>query len=588
VVLWCGLGFFVQSAKAIRHRGADMNLLIAIGSGAAFVFSLWQTAVAGHHAVVYVEVAAAIITLILLGRWLEARARGKTGDAIRKLLEMEAKTATVVLDGVESEVPVENILRGEMLIVKPGEKIAVDGIVRKGESAVDESLLTGESLPVDKAQGDKVYAGTINRVGSLIYEATGVGADTALARITQLVQQAQGSRAPIQRLADKVTAIFVPVVLMIAASTFAGWMAFAPSPTAALVPAVAVLIIACPCALGLATPTAVMVATGRAAQLGILVRDAEAMERLASVEAVILDKTGTLTRGKPELTDAPDDDLLLLAASAELRSEHPLAEAVVRGARAKGLNPAEPEKFASQPGKGVVAQVDGRSVIVGTRAFLEENNAAVRDWDAAASDLARSGKTAVLIAVDGAVKGLLGIADTAKPEAARAVRSLQRLVGEVWLITGDNAQTAAAVAEAVAIPANRVLSEVLPDRKAAEVARLQSSGTAVAMVGDGVNDAPALAQADVGVAMGTGADVAMETADIMALGGDIGVVPRAIELSRAGMRNIKQNLFFAFVYNTLGIPLAAFGLLSPIIASAAMALSSVSVVTNALRLRRFG
>jgi Cu+-exporting ATPase len=331
-----------------------------------------------------------------------------------------------------------------------------------------------------------------------------------------------------------------------------------------------------------------MVATGRAAQLGILVRDAEAMERLASVEAVILDKTGTLTRGKPELTDAPDDDLLLLAASAELRSEHPLAEAVVRGARAKGLNPAEPEKFASQPGKGVVAQVDGRSVIVGTRAFLEENNAAVRDWDAAASDLARSGKSAVFIAVDGAVEGLLGIADTAKPEAARAVRSLQRLVGEVWLITGDNAQTAAAVAEAVAIPANRVLSEVLPDRKAAEVARLQSSGTAVAMVGDGVNDAPALAQADVGVAMGTGADVAMETADIMALGGDIGVVPRAIELSRAGMRNIKQNLFFAFVYNTLGIPLAAFGLLSPIIASAAMALSSVSVVTNALRLRRFG
>lgn len=583
VVFWAGGKFFVNALKALRGRFADMNVLIAIGTGAAFLYSLWRTVQGGHHVEVYYEVAAAIIALILLGRWLEAGAKGRTGEAIRKLLEIEAKTAFVIRDGVEAEVPIGEVRVGDIVAVRPGGRVPVDGLVTEGESSVDEAMLTGESLPVDKAPGDRVFGGTINAHGALRFEATAVGSESALARIIDLVRKAQGSRAPIQKLADKITGIFVPVVLIIAVATFIGWFVAGAGFEAGMIHAVAVLIIACPCALGLATPTAVMVATGRAANLGVLVRDAEALERLASVRKVVLDKTGTITRGKPALTDIAVDGVtesqaLAVAASAERHSEHPIARAIVAAAKHRTMPISDTESFRAMPGAGIEATIEGLAIRVGKPRDL--SGALARSCDTFAAD----GKTVVQLEMGGRAVAIFAVADTIKDDAIESVARLKALVDEVWMITGDSQATGNAVAKSVGI--DHVMAEVLPEDKALKVADLQKTAP-TAMAGDGINDAPALVQADVGIAMGAGSDVAIEAADVTSMGERLGAVPDAIALGRAAMRNIKQNLFFAFAYNTLGIPLAALGYLSPIIASAAMALSSVSVVSNALRLRGY-
>jgi Cu+-exporting ATPase len=588
VVLWAGASFYANAWKALRGRSADMNVLIALGTGAAFGYSLWETFRArGGHAQVYYEVAAAIITLILLGRWLEARARQRTGDAIRHLLALQPKTARVIQDGRESEVPLVRVVAGDCVVVRPGEKIPVDGQVIEGDSAVDESMLTGESLPVDKAAGDKVFAGTMNQSGAFTLRATGIGEETALARIVQLVQSAQGSRAPIQRLADKVTSVFVPAVLVAAVVTFVGHQLAGVETAVALVRTVGVLIIACPCALGLATPTAVMVGTGRAAQLGVLIRDAEALERLEQARTIVFDKTGTITSGKLQIAEVfgigfEPNEALAVAASLENKSEHPLAKAIVRGALDRSLDLMPVDEFQSFPGKGVQGTVAGKGALVGTMGFLRERDVAVEAGDETAVRLASLGNTVAAVAVENRIVAMIALADKPKPEARDAI---SRLSGtEKWMLTGDNRQTADSIARQVGI--EHVLAEALPAEKADKVAQLRQEGV-VAMVGDGVNDAPALAQADIGIAMGTGADVAVETADVTLLRGDLNGVADAVGISRATMRVIRQNLFFAFVYNSLGIPLAAFGLLSPVLASAAMALSSVSVVSNALRLRSY-
>ncbi len=592
VLFWAGGHFFVQAAKALRYRSADMNVLIALGTGAAYAYSLTKTFPLRHHADVYYEVAAAIIALILLGRWLEARAKGRTGDAIRKLLELQSKTARVVRDNEEKQVPVENVDADDLIVVRPGERLPVDGVMVDGASAIDESMLTGESIPADKAVGDKVYGGTLNREGAFRYRATAIGKDSALARIVRLVQEAQGSRAPIQKLADQITAIFVPIVLMIAASTFAIWFGFVTpgSIVGAMVPSVAVLIIACPCALGLATPVAVMVGTGRSAQLGVLVRDAEALERLAKVDTVVLDKTGTVTLGKPVVTAVEtqhgnENEMLTLAASLENLSGHPLAEAVVAEARSRGLQLKQVDHFRSVAGNGLEGVIDGHRVIVGTRAFLERSGCAMNGFVERANQLASKGQTAVYFGLDDRAVAVIALADTPKEEARGAIVRLKALVTDIWMITGDNRPTADAIGQGVGI--TNVMAEVLPEDKSNAIKGLQSERRVVAMVGDGINDAPALAQADVGIAMGSGADIALETADVALMRSNLNGVPDALLLSRATMATIRGNLFFAFIYNTLGIPLAAFGLLSPILASAAMALSSVSVVTNALRLRKY-
>lgn len=592
VMFWAGGQFFVQAAKALRHRSADMNVLIALGTSSAYFYSLYETFPVRHHAVVYYEVAAAIITLILLGRWLEARAKGRTGEAIRKLLALQSKTARVSRDGIESQIPIEEVVSGDIVIVRPGERIPVDGVIVEGTSAVDESMLTGESLPVDKRPGDKVFGGTLNQEGAITYHATAVGKDSAIARIVKLVQEAQGSRAPIQKLADQITGIFVPVVLMIAVATFAVWFAFVvpASVATAMVHSVAVLIIACPCALGLATPVAVMVGAGRSAQLGVLVRDAEALERLAKVEIVILDKTGTITMGKPRVTrievcDGDEAEALTIAASIENLSAHPLGEAVVAAAKSRNLNLKRVDHFRSIAGKGLEGTIEGHRVVIGTRSHLSDCGVTLDGFMQKGEAMASEGQTAVFLGVDGKMRAVIGIADTPKPEARDAIQRLKDLGAAVWMITGDNKPTADAIARMVGIA--NVMAEVLPEEKANAVKSLQSQNRIVAMVGDGINDAPALAQADVGIAMGSGADVALETADVALLRNDLHGVPDAIRLSRATMATIKGNLFFAFVYNTLGIPLAAMGLLSPIIASGAMALSSVSVVSNALRLKGY-
>ncbi len=607
VLFWAGSGFFRGAWAALRRRASDMNTLIAVGTLAAYLYSLAITLAPGFFAArgldrgVYYETAAVIVTLILMGRLLEARAKRSTGAAIHKLMDLQPKTARIMRDGQEQDLPIAEVRVGDQIRVRPGEKIPVDGTVVAGASWVDESMLTGESLPVPKHAGDRVIGATLNQRGAFTLEAQRVGKETTLAQIVRLVEQAQGSRAPIQRLADVITSYFVPVVLMLAVATFTGWVVWGPEPRFlnALVAFVAVLIIACPCALGLATPTAIMVATGRGAQAGVLIKDAEALETIRRVTTVALDKTGTVTAGKPALTDviaAPDfqaEGLLRLAAAVERNSEHPLAAAIVAGAQERGLPLMEAAAFEALEGRGVEARVGAQTILLGNGTLLAERgitqNTALED---AAKRLAEEGKTPVFIAVEGRLAGLLAVADPVKPTAAAAIARLQAQGLQVALLTGDNRRTAEAVARQVGI--ERVLAEVLPEHKIAEIQRLQSQGQVVAMVGDGINDAPALAQADVGIALGTGTDIAMEAADVALMRGDLHGVADAIELSRATMRVIRQNLFFAFAYNTLGIPIASGALypltgwlLSPMIASAAMALSSVSVVTNALRLRGF-
>jgi len=588
----------------LRHRTADMNSLITIGTIAAFSYSLLVTlapsAVPEDVREVYYEAVGVIITLILLGRLLEVRAKAGTGEAIRKLIGLQAKTATVIRDGNEVEVPIEDVVPGDVVLVRPGERVPVDGVIVDGRSTLDESMVTGESIPVTKETGDTVIGATINQTGAFRFEATKVGADTMLSQIIKLVEQAQGSKAPIQRLADLVSSYFVPAVMFIAIATFTTWFVVGPEPalTLSLVAAVAVLIIACPCALGLATPLSIMVATGKGAENGILVRSAEALETAHKIDTIVLDKTGTITEGKPALTDViaadgvDDAEMLRLVASAEQSSEHPLAQAIVTGARDQNMNLVDPTEFDSITGKGIRAIVDGREVLIGNRRLLEDADIDTSALAAEMDRLAEAGKTPMLVALDGAPGGVIAVADTVKEESANAIAALRALGITVAMITGDNARTAAAIARQVGV--ERVLAEVLPEHKALEVRRLQDEGGVVAMVGDGINDAPALAQADVGFAIGTGTDVAIESSDITLISGALDGVVTAITLSRSTMRNIRQNLVLAFIYNGVGIPIAAGVLypfigvqLSPMIAAAAMAASSLSVVGNASRLRRW-
>jgi Cu+-exporting ATPase len=604
VLFWSGSRFFVGAWSAFRHRTADMNTLIALGTGAAYLYSTVATFLPGllpeGLREVYFDTTAIIVALILLGQVLEARAKGQTNEAIRKLMGLQAKTARVVRDGEEVDIPVEEVLVGDVVIVRPGEKVPVDGVVVEGTSAVDESMITGESMPVGKAPGDEVIGATINKTGSFRFRATKVGKDTALSQIIQLVQQAQGTKAPIQRLADVISGYFVPAVILVAIWSFAVWFVFGPQPPLlhALVTAVTVLIIACPCALGLATPTSIMVGTGKGAENGILIRSAEALETAHKLDAIVLDKTGTITKGKPELTDVivngklDEGELLRLSASVEKASEHPLAQAIVDGAKVRQIELVDATDFEAVPGHGVTAAVDGHRLALGNLKLMQQIEVALDGLETQAQALADDGKTPMYVAVDGQPAGLIAVADTVKEDSREAIARLKQLGLEVVMITGDNQRTADAIARQVGI--DRVLAEVLPEDKARNVQMLQQEGKTVAMVGDGINDAPALAQADVGLAIGTGTDVAIEASDITLIKGSLAGVAIAIELSKATMRNIKQNLFGSFIYNTLGVPIAAgvlypfFGiLLSPIIASAAMALSSVTVVSNALRLRGF-
>jgi len=605
VQFWAGWPFYRAAWAAARHGATDMNTLVAVGTSAAYGYSavgvLWPgaLAIAGQSSQVYFDTSAVIITLILLGRTLEARAKGHTSEAIRRLMGLAPRLATVLRDGGEMHVPLDQVKVGDVILVRPGEKVPVDGTVNDGHSTVDESMLTGEAIPVEKRGGDAVIGGTLNKTGTFRFTATRVGRETALAQIIEMVRRAQGSKAPIQRVADRVAGIFVPVVLGLAAVTFAAWLAQGPAPalTHALVAAVAVLIIACPCSLGLATPTAIMVGTGRGAELGVLIKGGETLEGAHRVTTVVFDKTGTLTHGSPEVTDvvvrgAGEGDLLQMAASVEHASEHPLAQAVTAAAKNAGLKLLSVDRFSALPGRGVEATVQGARVLLGNARLMREQGVALGWAEGELLRLADEGKTPVVVAREGTVLGIVAVHDSPKAEAHDTVAALHARGLKVAMITGDHAATAAAVARTLGI--DTVLAEVLPGDKAAEVERLKAAGEVVAMVGDGINDAPALAQADVGIALGTGTDVAMETADVTLLRGDLTGVVTAIDLSRRTMRTIRQNLFWAFGYNTAGIPVAAGVLypftgllLSPMIAALAMAFSSVSVVTNSLRLRRF-
>ena len=604
VMVWVGWPIHRTGWLALAHRAADMNSLITLGTVAAYGYSTVVTVAPGlvpkDVRDVYFEAVGVIVTLILLGRLLEARAKAGTGEAIRRLIGLQARTARVERDGLVVEVPVEEVAAGAVVLVRPGEKVPVDGEILDGQSSLDESMVTGESMPITKTAGDTVIGATLNQTGAFRMRATKVGRDTMLAQIVRLVRQAQSSKAPIQRLADAVASWFVPAVLFIAIATFVVWFDVGPTPafTFALVAAVAVLIIACPCALGIATPLSIMVATGKGAEAGVLIRSAEALETAHKLDLLILDKTGTLTNGRPELTDlvavgASDETKLLgLVASAETRSEHPLAQAIVAAAHARGAPVPEPEMFDSITGKGVMATVVGQRVLVGNTRLLEDAGIDPSPLTDTAARFAADGKTAMLVALDGRPAGVVAVADTLKADAAASVTALRRLGLEVVMLTGDNRRTAEAIARTAGV--DRVLAEVLPGDKAAEVARLQGEGRTVGMVGDGINDAPALAQADVGIAIGTGTDVAIDAADITLISGQLSGLVTAIALSKATMRNIRQNLGFAFGYNALGIPIAAGVLypiigvrLSPMIAAAAMAASSLSVVSNANRLRRF-
>ncbi|HBK60133.1 MAG TPA: heavy metal translocating P-type ATPase [Firmicutes bacterium] len=591
VVLLPGSRFYVSAYRTLTHGGANMDVLVALGTGTAYALSVVNTFFAEGS--VHYEAAAVVITLVLLGKNLERGAKGRASEAIRKLASLTPRTATVMRGESEAAVPVEDVAPGEVVVVRPGERVPVDGEIIEGHTSIDESMLTGESIPVDKEPGDMVAGGTVNQQGMFKVQATRVGADTALAHIVRLVEQAQGSKAPIQRLADVAASYFVPAVLAIAVAAFVGWRLAGAGIAQALVNAASVLVVACPCALGLATPTGIMVATGRGAELGVLIRGGEHLERLSRVDAVILDKTGTLTRGMPSVVgyravlSLGPREALRLAAAAEWGSEHPLGKAIVEEAVRQRLDVPMPTDFRSVPGRGVLAQVDGHQVAVGTLSFMSELGVSL--GASAVSSLERMeerGETAVAQAVDGAIAAVYGIADQLRPESAGVVADLFGLGLEVYMITGDNPRTAAAIARQVGVPDDHVMAEVLPNAKADHVALLKRRGLAVAMVGDGINDAPALATADVGIAMSTGTDIAMEAADITIVGG-LQRLPSAIRLSRATLGIIKQNLFWAFIYNAIGIPLAALGVMPPVYAGAAMAASSVSVVSNSLRLRRF-
>ncbi|WP_278244300.1 copper-translocating P-type ATPase [Caldisalinibacter kiritimatiensis] len=583
-----GYRFYKGAYHSLKGGGANMDVLVAIGTSAAYFYSLYNVLVGIPH--YYFESSAVIITLILLGKMLEAIAKGKTSEAIKKLIGLQAKTARVIRNGEEQDIPVEEVVEGDVVIVRPGEKIPVDGKIIEGNSSVDESMLTGESIPVDKRKGDEVVGSTINKHGTFKFTATKVGKDTVLAQIIKLVEEAQGSKAPVQRLADKISGVFVPTVVSISIITFIAWYLVTGNFTNALISSVAVLVIACPCALGLATPTAIMVGTGKGAENGILIKGGEYLEKAHSIDTIVFDKTGTITKGEPEVTDiisfAKDEDTVLtLAASAEKGSEHPLGEAIVKRAKEKEIEFKEIENFEAIPGKGIQAVIEGKTIYVGNRKLMIEKDIEIDNIEQDISKLEQEGKTAMLVSVSDKVIGIIAVADTIKEGSKEAIQQLRDMGVEIYMLTGDNQRTANAIAKEVGI--KNVIAEVLPENKAEKIEELRNQGKRVGMVGDGINDAPALTIADVGFAIGTGTDIAMEAADITLMKGNLKDIVASIELSRKTMRTIKQNLFWAFAYNTAGIPLAAFGFLSPMIAGAAMALSSVSVVSNSLRLKRY-
>jgi len=620
VQFWAGLRFYRGAWGALKHRTADMNTLVAVGTSAAYFYSMVAVlfpglfTAAGTGIGLYFDTSAMIVTLILLGRFLEARARGQTSEAIKKLIGLNPNTALVIRDGEEQEIPVEDVRVGDLIMVRPGERVPVDGNIREGHSSIDESMITGESIPVEKNAGNEAIGASINKTGSFKFEATRVGKDTTLARIVRLVEEAQGSKAPIQRLADIIASYFVPIVIGLAIITFIIWYFAGPPPalTYALLNFVAVLIIACPCAMGLATPTAIIVGTGKGAEHGILIRSAETLEKSHKINTVLLDKTGTLTSGEPMVTDIITDsstreDVLRLAASAEYGSEHPLGEAIVKASFEEGLELPEAANFNAIPGQGIEASIESKNIVLGNLKLMNDRNILLNGLGEEAERLRAEGKTVMFLGTDGRAAGIIALADTLKPNAAAALEALHNMGAEVVMLTGDNSRTAEAIAKEAGI--DRVLAEVLPEHKAEEVKKLQAEGKVVAMVGDGINDAPALAQADVGIAIGTGTDVAMETGDITLISGDLGGIATAISLSKRTVRTIKQNLFWAFAYNTALIPVAAgvlylafgsggvpsglhfilgdYGFLNPILAAAAMAASSITVVSNSLRLKRF-
>lgn len=589
VQFFIGARFYKGAYNSIRGGGANMDVLIAMGTSAAYFYSIYNLLIGVNE--FYFETAAVIITLILLGNLFEAVAKGKTSEAIKKLMGLQPKTARVVRDGQEIDLPIEKLEIGDIIVVRPGEKVPVDGIIVDGHSALDESMLTGESMPVDKTVGDQVIGATINKFGAFRFEATKIGKDTVLSQIIKLVEEAQGSKAPVQRLADKISGIFVPAVVVIALVTFLGFYFIGGDFNAGLINAVAVLVIACPCALGLATPTAIMVGTGKAAENGILIKSGEHLERAHKMDTIIFDKTGTITKGEPEVTDIlsfndyDKDEILRIAASVEKVSEHPLGQSIVKYAEDKNIKLSDTEDFMSISGMGLKAKFEGKDILIGNRRLMRENSLRLDSYEEEMLRLEEEGKTAMLIGLDGVISGIIAVADQIKETSLEAIKELQAMNLEVYMITGDNERTARAIAKEVGI--KNVLADVLPENKSEAVERLKSEGKHVGMVGDGINDAPALAAADVGFAIGTGTDVAMEAADITLMRGDLIGVVTAIRLSHRTMKTIKQNLFWAFFYNSVGIPFAALGFLDPMVAGAAMAFSSVSVVTNSLRLKSF-